>query len=144
MKGIIKTIMQHVTAHRQESEKALEARLTAEVKRRGGIALKLTSQFHRGMPDRLILLPYHTMAFVELKSTGKKPTALQELAADKLRKWKFPCYVVDSTESLETVLERIDKRLAEEAEFASELCRRRSRVKQGLRAEREARKAKER
>ena len=95
------------------------------------------------MPDRLILLPYHTMAFVELKSTGKKPTALQELAADKLRKWKFPCYVVDSTESLDTVLERIDKRLAEEAEFSSELCRRRSRVKQGLRAEREAKKAKE-
>ena len=53
-----------------ESEKDLEARLVAEVRKRGGMCIKQTSQFHRGLPDRLVLLPYHTQAFVELKSSA--------------------------------------------------------------------------
>ena len=68
-----------------ESEKDLEARLVKEVETRGGMAIKLTSQFHRGLPDRLVLCPYHTMAFVEMKSTGKKPTALQDATPQRLR-----------------------------------------------------------
>ena len=111
-----------------ESEKKLEARLVAEVKRRGGIALKNTSQFHRGMPDRVVLLPYHTMSFVELKTTGEKPTPLQFAAQNKLWNLGFTVYVVDTTESLDMFLAKMDRRLdrirqEEEAlaeEFSSE------------------------
>lgn len=97
---------------RQESEKALEKRLVSEVQKRGGMCVKLTSQFHRGLPDRLVLLKYHTSAFVELKSTGEKPRELQVRAMDKLDGLGFRCFVIDSTEGLDDFLARMDKRIA--------------------------------
>lgn len=95
----------------KESEKALERRLVDEVKKMGGFALKLTSQFHRGMPDRLVLLPYHTIVFVELKSTGEKPRPLQEAAMNKLISLGFRCWVIDSSEKLDFFLERMGNRM---------------------------------
>lgn len=95
-----------------ESEKALERRLVEEIQKRGGQCLKLTSQFHRGLPDRLVLLRYHTTAFVELKSTGEKPRELQMRAMAKLDGLGFRCFVVDSTEALDSLLTTLDRRLA--------------------------------
>lgn len=92
----------------KESEKTLEARLVREIEARGGMALKYTSQFHRGIPDRICLLPYGLVYFVELKSTGQKPTKLQEHAMKELQCRAFDCRVVDSTESLEKFLAKID------------------------------------
>lgn len=108
----------------KESEKTLEIRLVNEVRKRGGMALKLTSQFHRGMPDRLVLLPYHTIAFVEMKSTGEKPSRLQEAAISQLIGFKFTVRVIDSTESLEAFLTSIDARLAEQGRIAEEIAKR--------------------
>ena len=97
----------------QESEKTLEARLQKEIKKRGGLALKLLSQLHRGLPDRLVLLPGCWSFFVELKSTGKKPTKLQAHCHQQLEKMGFPVWVVDSTEDLDILLETIDELLRE-------------------------------
>lgn len=108
----------------KESEKTLEIRLVNEVRKRGGMALKLTSQFHRGMPDRLVLLPYHTIAFVEMKSTGEKPSRLQEAAISQLIGFKFTVRVIDSTESLEAFLTSIDARLVEQGRIAEEIAKR--------------------
>jgi Holliday junction resolvase len=91
-----------------ESEKTLEARLVREIEARGGMALKYTSQFHRGIPDRICLLPYGNIYFVELKSTGKKPTKLQEHAMQKLRDLSHIVVVISSTQELEDLLEQID------------------------------------
>lgn len=96
---------------RPESEKDLERRLVNEVKKMGGFAIKLTSQFHRGLPDRLVLLPFHTIAFVEMKSTGEKPRPLQEAAMAKLTGMGFRCWVVDSSEKLDFFLEKMRIRL---------------------------------
>ena len=93
----------------QESEKTLESRLRTEVERRGGMAIKLLSQIHRGLPDRLVLLPYGLAFFVETKSTGQKPTKLQQFCHQQLRKLGFHVYVVDSTESLEYALTMMDR-----------------------------------
>ena len=60
------------------NEKTIERKLTTDVRRRGGVALKLAATGISGMPDRLILLPGGKMAFVETKAPGKKPRALQE------------------------------------------------------------------
>ena len=92
-----------------ESEKTLEARLRKEVEALGGKALKLMSQLHRGLPDRLVLMPGGLAFFVELKSTGKKPTALQTHCHDQLRQMGFEVYVVDSTESLEKAVALINR-----------------------------------
>lgn len=94
-----------------ESEKTLEARLVREIEARGGMALKYTSQFHRGIPDRIVLLPPGVLTFVELKSTGQKPTKLQMHAMDKLSMLGFDCKVIDSTESLNEYLAAVDATL---------------------------------
>ncbi len=92
----------------KESEKTLEARLVREIEARGGMALKYTSQYHRGIPDRICLLPGGQLFFVELKSTGKKPTKLQQHAMEQLEKLGFITRVVDSTENLEGLLWALD------------------------------------
>lgn len=102
----------NVSAHARESEKDLEAALVTGCKRRGGMAIKLTSQFHRGLPDRLVLLPYRTVSFVELKSTGCKRTALQEVAATQLEALGFRVFVIDSTEGLMEFFYKMDRRLS--------------------------------
>ena len=103
--------MTEKTTRTRESEKALERRLVEEVKKLGGMALKNTSQFHGGIPDRLVLLPFHTISFVELKSTGAKPRPLQEAAMAKLGDMGFRCWVIDSTEKLDYFLGRMKARL---------------------------------
>ena len=95
----------------KESEKTLEARLVREIEARGGMALKYTSQFHRGIPDRICLLPPGILTFVELKSTGKKPTKLQQHAMTKLTAMGFDCKVIDSAESLNEYLAAVDATL---------------------------------
>ena len=101
-----------------ESEKTLEAALVKGVKARGGEAVKLTSQFHRGLPDRLVLLPYRTIAFVELKSTGQKRTALQEAVGEQLGALGFRVFVIDSSVALTDFFARMDRRIKKIVELA--------------------------
>ena len=101
----------HARARVKESEKDLEAALVAGVKQRGGMTVKLTSQFHRGLPDRLVLLPRRTVCFVELKSTGKDRTRLQEVAGAQIEALGFRVFVIDSTEGLDDFFFRMDRRL---------------------------------
>ena len=88
-----------------ESEKTLERKLRKEVEKRGGQALKLMSQLHRGLPDRLILMPGGRTYFAEIKTTGKKPTDLQSHCHGQLRSLGFDVFVIDSTP---TLLEALD------------------------------------
>lgn len=92
----------------KESEKTLEARLRQEVEKRGGMAVKLSSQLHRGLPDRMVLLPYGAVHFVELKSTGKKPTLLQQHCHKQLVGLGHMVWIIDRTEALEDFLQCID------------------------------------
>lgn len=75
------------------SEKQIEQKLVAEVRRRGGMALKFVSPSYSGMPDRLILLPDGKVAFVEVKAPGKKPRSLQVKRHATLRKLGFQVFV---------------------------------------------------
>jgi len=92
----------------KESEKLIEAKLREAAKKRGGIAIKLLSQFHRGLPDRLLLLPGGKAVFVETKSTGKKPGALQLKAHQMLRALGFDVYIIDSTKAVEDLMQLLD------------------------------------
>lgn len=91
-----------------ESEKILEARLRTQIRARGGMCLKILSQHHRGLPDRLVLMPGCNAHFVEMKSTGKHPEPLQVRAMEQLEDLGFDCHVIDSSESLNLFLLRID------------------------------------
>jgi hypothetical protein len=49
---------------------------------------------------------------VELKSTGKKPTKLQQHALERLDQMGHPNCVIDCTEDLEKLLQILDEGLA--------------------------------
>jgi hypothetical protein len=83
----------------EESEKVLERRLCALIKQKGGWAIKLLSSFVVGLPDRLCLVNGKAY-FVEIKSTGKKPSPAQRVVHKRLERVGFTVYVIDTTEKL--------------------------------------------
>lgn len=88
-------------------EKQIENKLTIEVKKVGGIAVKLVSPCFAGMPDRLVLLPDGVCAFVELKAKGKKPRPIQLARHRLLKSLGFKVYVIDDVEQIGGVLDEI-------------------------------------
>lgn len=85
----------------ENSEKVFERELSKFVEERRGMAVKLLSQFIKGLPDRMYLLHGSIVLFVEFKSTGKKPTKVQEYIHKRIQALGFPVLVVDSVESYE-------------------------------------------
>ena len=92
-----------------ESEKLVERKLREAVETLGGKAVKLTSQLHRGLPDRLILLPEGKAFFVEVKSTGRKPTKLQQAVHRDLCAMGFQVFVVDCLAGMEKAVALMDR-----------------------------------
>lgn len=92
----------------ETSEKVFERTLSKYVDDIGGMAVKLLSQFLRGLPDRMFLLKGGVVIFVEFKSTGKKPTKIQEYIHKRIRDLGFPVLVVDSVETYENAKNLID------------------------------------
>ena len=88
-------------------EKTIERKLVHAVKMMGGLAPKFVSPGLNGVPDRLVLLPGKKVAFIELKSDGKKMRPLQVRRKRQLESLGFSVYCVDSLEQIETVLQEI-------------------------------------
>ena len=91
-----------------ESEKVLEKYLVSEVKSLGGWAVKLLSGLVTGLPDRLCLLPGGVVAFVEVKTTGKKATPRQLIVHKKLMALGFRVEVLDSKEGINNFINSFD------------------------------------
>lgn len=85
-------------------ESAVEAYLSMKVKLAGGISYKFNSAQHNGVPDRLVLLPGGIIFFVELKATGKKPTAAQLREHERMRRMGQRVEVIDSIEGVDELL----------------------------------------
>ena len=65
-------------------ESQIEKAYCQEVKKRGGIAVKMLSPSMIGLPDRLIILPKTPMYFIEFKRPGEKPRKIQQVIIRKL------------------------------------------------------------
>lgn len=92
-----------------ESEKLLEKKLKLKVKEKlGGWCLKFLPLHINGMPDRLCLIPYGKAIFVEVKTTGKKPSKLQKLIHKKLKKLGFPVILIDSTQAINKLIKNYE------------------------------------
>ena len=87
------------------SEKEIEIYLVRKIKNKKGIAYKFTSPGNSGVPDRICMLPNGKLFFVELKSPGKKPRALQVNQIRKITNLGQRIYVVDSKEMVDRILE---------------------------------------
>ena len=66
-------------------EKDIEKRLTAEIRKKGGIAYKWTSPGNTGVPDRIIVMPKGRVYFVELKTDTGRLSEIQKKQIDRLR-----------------------------------------------------------
>lgn len=85
-------------------EKEIEKTMVDETKKKGGMALKLTSPSSSGLPDRMLLFPKGKVIFVELKAPGKKTRKLQDVVIASLLTLGFRVEVVDSKKRAKEVL----------------------------------------
>lgn len=88
-------------------EKTIEHKLKSAVKNMGGIAFKFTAPGINGVPDRLVLLPYGKLAFIELKAPGKDMRPLQVKRKRQLEQLGFSVYCIDSAEQIGGVVDAI-------------------------------------
>ena len=89
------------------SEKVIERSLNKAIKDLGGWNIKLLSSFIKGLPDRVCLLPKGKIIFVEVKSTGKKPTKAQQLVHKRLTELGFKVYVIDKIHDIDELVNQI-------------------------------------
>lgn len=66
-------------------EAEVEAHLRRLVESKGGRCVKFLSEYSRGWPDRLVLLPGGVSCWVELKTTGGRLAPAQLVAHQDLR-----------------------------------------------------------
>jgi hypothetical protein len=67
-----------------KTEKEIEAYLVGAVRAMGGIAYKFTSPAHRGVSDRLVVLPGGRVWFVEVKTKSGYLSPLQRVFRDDM------------------------------------------------------------
>ena len=88
-----------------ESEKVLEAELRERCKALGWMCIKLTSQYQRGLPDRLILMPGGRIWFVELKRPdGGTVGRLQDYWYSLLHAWGFNARFIHTRRQVDELL----------------------------------------
>lgn len=92
----------------KESEKKVERFLYNAVSARGGLCIKLLTNYFIGLPDRLILLPGGRVMFAELKTTGEKPRKVQSVVMDKIKRLGFLCAVMDTCEQVTYYLDELE------------------------------------
>lgn len=89
----------------KESEKVLEKKLRVEVWKIGGITIKLPADYMKGVPDRMCLFPGGRIAFVEVKTTGEKPRAMQTFVHYKFQNLGFDVRVLEKSEQITKLIE---------------------------------------
>ena len=92
-----------------DNEKLLETNLRNGAKKRGGWAVKFWPLSLAGFPDRFVLMPGAKTYFVEMKTTGKKPSPIQRIMHAKLLKLGFKVWVIDTQEILNDFFNEISK-----------------------------------
>lgn len=90
-----------------DSEKRIEQKMTQEVKKLGGRAVKFVSPGWDGVPDRIVFFPGGRVAFVEVKAPGKKLRPLQLKRKKTLEELGFRVYCIDGRERMGEILHEI-------------------------------------
>lgn len=88
-------------------EKILEQKLVKKVKSLGGLCLKFVSPGCSGIPDRLVLIAFGKVAFVEVKAKGKKPRPLQIKIMNEIKNLGFKVFVFDDGNQIGGILDEI-------------------------------------
>lgn len=90
-----------------DSEKAVERKLVELVKINGGMCIKLLCDQLIGLPDRMCLFPGHRIVFVELKTTGRKPSRIQAYIHNKFKALGFEVEIIDTIKGVEQFINSV-------------------------------------
>lgn len=90
-------------------EKKIEAHLVKKVKEIGGVAYKFVSPSHRGVADRLVVLPGGGVVFVEVKSATGVLSPLQKVFADEMTRLGQNYIVLKSREEVDAFVKTVSK-----------------------------------
>ena len=90
-------------------EREIEAHLVKRAREIGGIAYKFVSPAHRGVADRIVVLPGGGVIFVELKSATGKLTPLQEVFAADMARLGQNYIVLKSREEVNAFIAMVSK-----------------------------------
>lgn len=90
-------------------ESRIEKKLVKAVRNKGGIALKFVSPGNNGYPDRLVLISYGHISFVEVKAPGEIPRRLQLARHKKLISLGFKVFVLDDERQIPKIIEETMK-----------------------------------
>lgn len=104
----MKKSIENITNHAEVSEKAIEKYLVKRTKEIGLLCLKYSNSNTVGYPDRIVLLPYSGIIWVELKSKGEKPTKLQQIRHEELRAAGQEVFVIDSKDGVDDLVNKIE------------------------------------
>ena len=88
-------------------ERDIEKYLRDEIRKTGGKAYKFVSPGNNGVPDRIVILPGGKIVFVELKTLGNKPTALQAAQISKIRALGCEVHVIDSKLGVDGLIQEV-------------------------------------
>ena len=88
-------------------EAIVEAYLVKEIKRVGGIAYKFTSPNRRSVPDRMCVLPFGLVVFVECKSAKGNMTVGQEREFNRLTNLSQLIFVVSSRAEVDELISAV-------------------------------------
>ncbi len=93
----------------KKSEKEIEAYLVRSVKNKKGLCMKWTSPGNAGVPDRLIIVPWGEIYFVELKAEGKRNnlSPLQKNFIQKLKNLNCDVRVIASFQEVDKFIEEV-------------------------------------
>lgn len=95
----------------QKRERDVERKLADRTGELGGIAYKFTSPGSDGVPDRLILLPYGILYFVELKTDIGQLSPIQKAQQDRIRNLGFRVETVYGETDVDRLVNEMSKRL---------------------------------
>lgn len=100
---IMKTIKK-ILHNSELSEKSIEHYLVERVRKLGGECLKYSNPHAIGYPDRIVLLPGGRVMWVELKSYGERPRAIQQQRIERLRQLGQEVHVCDSRQAVDAIV----------------------------------------
>ena len=100
-----------------ERERDAEKYLRMEIEKMGGLFLKWTSPGCDGVPDRIVLLPYRNVIFVEMKTKAGKLSKVQEYMIRKVIKLGQQVCVVHGMDGAEDFMEDLRKYVVSSGEY---------------------------
>lgn len=85
-------------------ESTIEKKFCEAAEIRGWLVRKFVSPGHRGVPDRIVLLPMGIAVFVEFKAPGETPTPIQFREHQRFLGLGFHVWVIDSESDIDNFM----------------------------------------